>query len=156
MKKILENLLLIALLFLPVISFASNARYFGTSTVASQSITKLATVTGIDATTVAVTPLFTVPTGKSAVITSVVIRCTVADTVAVSATASLGSEAVTFANWFAAEDIIVADTNEFIIKTATTAVAIVSLAGEVFSLNITTGATATSQTIAVDVFGYLL
>ena len=125
-------------------------------------ISKLATVTGIDAKTTGATTLYTVPTGVSAVITGVTIRCTAADTVGGAANYSLGANSTDFNDFVGINSVVLTLANTcidgawYMIWMALPAFQPVYVAGKVFSIKITTGATATSQALAVDVFGYLI
>lgn len=115
----------------------------------------LANVTGINAKTVANTSLFTVPTGKTAIVTSVVIRVTAATAITVGPSAGIGNVAGT--NNIAASATMTtlqttADDFIFIISGASKATA---AAGQIY-LNLGTAATGTSETIAVDLIGYLV
>jgi hypothetical protein len=122
------------------------------------AITKLATVTGIDAKTVAVTTLYHVPAGKTLVVDHVVIRCT-AFTVGskgVQAVASFGGNSATYDNYLNSVTYTVAAVNTFIQDTVLDT-ATVTYAAEVdFKISIETGSDATTETWAVDLFGYLV
>jgi len=116
---------------------------------------RLITITGVDAKVTGTTTLYTVPTGKTAVITGAVIRCTAATAITVAPALGIGVAA--------GEDDIFAST-ALTGLTATTKVwsfgasglaAPVAAAG-VIKLGIDTAATGTSQTIAVDLLGYLV
>lgn len=118
----------------------------------------LATVTGIDLKTVAATNLYTVPAGKTLVITEVVIRVTAADTFAVAATLAVGKTA-SFNEWIVATAMTgLAAVGQFRLLSNSAAGLIYQsfAAGEVVALNVTVGATATTLTGAVDLFGYLI
>lgn len=115
----------------------------------------LSTTTGIDAKTVATTNLYTVPAGKSAIITSAVIHVTVADTITVVPTLGIGIAA--------GEDDIIApvaltglDATTKFWRFSVEGITKVGAATEVIKLGIDVGATATTMTIAVDLIGYLI
>jgi hypothetical protein len=115
----------------------------------------LSTTTGIDAKAVATTNLYTVPAGKSAIITNAVIRVTVADTITVVPTLGIGIAA--------GEDDIIASTSLIALNATTKfwkfdveGIAVVGAAAAVIKLGIDVGATATTMTITVDLIGYLL
>jgi hypothetical protein len=118
-------------------------------------ITLLSSIGSIDAKTVATTNLYTVPAGKTAIVTGCIVRCTAADTVTVVPSAGVGVAA--------GEDDIIGSTAltglnvaglyyGFSIDGVATSVA----AAGVIKLGIDVGATATTMTIAVDLFGYLV
>jgi len=120
-------------------------------------ISKVATITGVDAKTTATHSLYTVPTGNSLIVTDVIIRCTAANTVGGAASASFGANSTDFDNWSGIASIVVDAAGKSKLLNAVSATSIpVYAAASVFSMKITTGATATSQAIAVDVFGYLI
>ena len=115
----------------------------------------LSTTTGIDAKTTGTTNLFTVPTGRSCVVTRAVVRVTVADTVTVVPAMGIGIAA-------GEDDIFTSTTLTGVTVTtdlfhfSATAKTKVGAATEVIKLGIDTGATATTMTIAVDLYGYLV
>jgi len=116
-------------------------------------ISKLVTISGIDGTTPATHTLYTVPVGNSMVVVGVTVRVTAANTSSVSAQGSFGSNGTDLNNWSG-----IGTFGPYLINTGiyttSTGFAIYS-AGDIFKLKITTGGTATTQTLAVDVFGYL-
>lgn len=117
---------------------------------------KLSTTTGIDGTAVATTNLYTVPSGKTAVITRAVVRVTTATAITVAGTAGIGIAA--------GEDDIFNSTTLTGITTTTSAFMFSNTFGKfqlgaatnVIKFGIDTGYTATVATLAVDLFGYLL
>lgn len=117
----------------------------------------LSTTAGINALTVAVTPIYTVPAGRSVVVEKVVIRCTAANTITVPATAQVEkSSNPGSGNIFASEALTgltsVGDEFAYDLRGKS----LVATAGNVLQLNITIGATGTSQVVAVDVIGYFI
>lgn len=122
------------------------------------AISLLATVTGIDAKTVAATTLYTVPAGKSLIVDHVVIRVS-AFTVgakSVQAVASFGGNSATWDDYLntitytvAAADVAIRDSVE------DTAVPVYA-AGDLFKLSVETGSDATAEAWSVDLFGYLI
>jgi len=116
---------------------------------------RLATVTGINAKTVAATTLYTVPSGKTAVITRAVIRCTAATAITVAPTVGIGVAAGEDDN-FASTALtgLTTDTAEW--HFTRSGLAVKNAAAAVVKLGVDTGATGTSQTIAVDLIGYLI
>jgi hypothetical protein len=122
------------------------------------AITRLATVTGIDAKSVATTLLYTVPTGKTFIPVFVVIRVT-AFTVGskgTQAVASFGGNSATYDDFLNSVTYTVAAQDVFIRDGVEDAATVVQAAGDEFKISIETGSDATTETWAVDVFGYLL
>lgn len=119
------------------------------------SISRLATIDSINGKTVASTPIFTVPTGKSLVVTGMVVRVTAATAITAPATAQV--ETTTNAHDVFASDVM---TNTLAANDSWTfaagAKSVVVAGGATVSLNITAGATGTSQTLSVDLSGYLI
>jgi len=124
----------------------------------SEGIKKLATIKGIDAMQTGLTTLYTVPLNKQLVITSIVVRCTEATDVTGEASVSIGANNPDYNDWLGAyyladlKDIaqnLIYHPNNLIIKS-------IYQADDVLKINITEGATGTSQTLAVDLFGYFL
>lgn len=121
-------------------------------------ISRLASVSGVDLKTVASTNLYTVPTGKSLVVTEVIIRITVSSGFAVAATVSVGKTAA-FTEWLVATAMTGLSALGSFRKLSDSVAALVHgmfTAGEVLALNVTVGATATTLTATVDVYGYLV
>lgn len=119
--------------------------------------TKLATVTGIDAKTVAITTLYTVPPGKSLIVTGVIIRCT-AFTVgskSVQAVASFGGNGATYDDYLNSVTYTIAASGVAVRDVVFDAAYPIYAAASTFRLSIETGSNATTETWAVDVFGYL-
>ena len=128
-------------------------------TVDNGSILKIATITGINAKTVATTSLYTVPTGKSLIVTLFVVRVTAftAGGKTVQAIYNVGGNATDYNNILNSVSPTIGAVNEYypIILLDGTNLA-VQAATTVLTLNITTGSNATTETWAVDVFGYLV
>ena len=120
--------------------------------------TKLATVTGIDAKAVATTTLYTVPSGKTFIPTSVVIRVTAFTVGAkgVQAIASFGGNSATYDDFLNSVTYTVAAVDTFIRDVLTDSAVAVQAAGDVFKISIETGSDATTETWSIDVFGYLV
>lgn len=120
----------------------------------------LATVTGINAKTIATTTLYTVPSGKSLVLTMVNIRCTAftAGDKSTQAVCSVGCNATDYDDFVTGGDVTVAAVNKgwSIYVGQTSNVFTIYVATSVLTLNITTGSDATTETWAVDVIGYLV
>ena len=122
------------------------------------AITKLATVTGINAKTVAVTTLYTVPTGKTFIPDHIVIRVTAftAGGKSVQAVASFGGNSATYDDYLNTITYTIAAADVFIRDSVEDSAVVTQAAADVFSISIETGSNATTETWAVDVFGYLL
>ncbi len=121
----------------------------------SSSVGILSTTTGIDAKTVATTNLYTVPVGKTAIITGIDILVTAATAVAVPPTVGVGIAA--------GEDDIFNPTSLTGLDSTTELYRGVPLgtfvkgnAADVIKLGIDVGATATTMTITVILLGYLV
>ena len=122
-------------------------------------IRKLATVTAIDSKAVAITTLYTVPTGKTLIVDHIVIRCT-AFTVGskgVQAVASFGGNSATWDDFLNSVTYTVAAVNTHITdEHAWVTAAPDYAAAATFKISIETGSDATTETWAVDIFGYLI
>lgn len=113
----------------------------------------LSTTAGINAKTIANTLVYTVPSGKTCVVTAYVVRCTAASAITVGPSASVGTTA-------GGTDIATSQT--MAVLTGTTNIFNWPIVGMSVSsttsvyFNIGTASTGTSQTIAVDLIGYLV
>jgi len=101
------------------------------------------------------TALYTVPTGKKAVVTGYVVRCTAAAAISIGASGGIGNIAGT-SNISAAQDMtaLLAPANTF--QQPIMGASLITSAGEIIYFNLTGAATGTSQTLAVDLIGYLI
>jgi len=122
------------------------------------AITLLATVAAIDAKTVAITELYVAPSGKTLIVTDVIVRVTsfTAGGKSIQAVASFGANSATYDDYLnsvtytvAADDVAIHDT---LLDTASP----VYTAGSSFRISIETASDATTEVWAVDVFGYLV
>lgn len=122
------------------------------------AITLVSTISGIDAKVVAVTSLFTVPAGKTLVPDHIVIRVTAFTVGAkgVQAIASFGGNSATFDDFLNSITYTVAANGVFIRDSVEDSAVVVQAAGDVFSISIETGSNATTETWAIDLFGYLI
>ena len=122
------------------------------------AITRLATVTGIDATAVAQTELYVVPTGKTLVVYSVVVRCTsfTVGSKSTQAVASFGGNSATYDDYLNSVTYTVAAASVAIADNVLDTAVPVYAAGASFRIAIETGSNATTETWAVDVLGYLV
>ena len=122
------------------------------------AITKVATVTGINAKTVAVTTLYTIPAGKTFIPDHIVIRVTAFTDggKGTQAVASFGGNSATYDDYLNSITYTVAAADVFIGDSVDDSAIVTQFAGDVFKISIETGSDATLETWAVDVFGYLL
>lgn len=122
------------------------------------SITKLATVTGINAKTVAQTELYVVPTGKSYIPAGIVIRVTsfTSGGKSTQAVGSFGGNSATYDDYLDSITYTVSAVGVFIADSVEDSARPIYAAGSSFRLAIETGSNAATETWAVDVFGYLV
>lgn len=123
-----------------------------------RAITKIATASGINAKSVATTSIFIVPPGKTLVVDHVVIRVT-AFTVgakAVQAVASFGGNSATYDDYLNSITYTVAAVSVAIRDSLEDAAFPVYAALTDFRISVETGSDATTETWAVDLFGYLV
>ena len=122
---------------------------------AGTCIAKLSTTSAINAKTVGTTNLYTVPATKMATITGCIVRCTAADTITVVPTLGVGVAAGE-ADIIAPTALTGLTATGLFYRFSVEGVAVTVAAAGVIKLGIDTGATATTMTIAVDLFGYLV
>jgi len=122
------------------------------------AITKLASVTGIDAKTVATTELYSVPVGKSLVVDHVVIRVTAFTVGAknIQAVASFGGNSATYDDYINSATYTVAANSVAIRDSVEDTAFPIYAAAASFRLSVETGSNATTETWAVSLFGYLV
>ena len=122
------------------------------------AITKMATVTGIDATAIAITTLYTVPTGKTFIPDHIVIRVTAftVGTKDTQAVASFGGNAATYDDYLNTITYTVAAANVFIRDSVEDTAVVTQAAADVFKISVEIASNATVETWAVDVFGHLV
>lgn len=117
---------------------------------AEYSLTKLSTTTGVDMKTAAATTLYTVPTGKTAIIVAVVIR---------NNSASLaGGTDYDFTGWRQTVDLsgmTTASTTFRVIYATDNTSYTATTAGTAFQITVSTGSTA-ACTATIEVIGYLI
>lgn len=122
------------------------------------AVTLLAKVGGINAKTVAATPLITVPVGKVMIVTEIVIRVTAwAAGAGAAAFCGFGSSAA-YTDYLAAEAQLVttAVNNAWANWVAAKTMMVAYVAGTIFGVNVTVGSTAGTETWEVSLFGYLI
>jgi len=118
----------------------------------------LASVSGIDLKTAAQTTLYTVPTGKTCLITEVVLFATAATAVTSAPIIRIGKTAG-FNEWLGLTTLTGLDTtNEFLSlsKSANLLIHQSFAAAEVIKIDVGTVATATTLTVKAFVFGFLV
>ncbi len=122
------------------------------------AITRLVTVTGIDAKSVAVTTLYTVPNGKTFIPDHIIIRVTsfTSGGKGTQAIASFGGNSATFDDYLNTITYTVAAADVSIRDSVEDTTVVTQAAADVFSISIETGSDATTETWAVDLFGHLL
>lgn len=121
-------------------------------------IVKLGTVTGIDLKSTGATTLYTVPSGKTAYITEILIRITAVSAFISGATLGVG-KTPSYNEWLAATAMgALSSTSQFRLLSHSAAGLIYQSfeATEVVAVNVTVGAVSTTLTAACDVFGYLI
>jgi len=128
------------------------------SALIENAITKVATVTGIDATAVAITTLYTVPTGKTFIPDHVVIRVTAftVGTKDTQAVASFGGNDATYDDYLNTITYTIAAVNVFIRDSVEDTAVVTQAAADVFKVSVEIASNADVETWAVDVFGYLV
>ena len=113
------------------------------------SICKLSTTNGVDMKTAAATTLFTVPTGKTAYVTHIIIR---------DPSASMdGGTDYDFTTWKQTVDLSSLTTlgTDYIVLDCNNTKYTEQVAGTAFQITVNTGTTA-ACTASIDVFGYLV
>lgn len=129
------------------------AEPFGTQ--ATTPVSRLASAASISGTATGATSLYTVPAGRTAIITSANVRCTAATAITVGPTLGIGVAA-------GEDDIYAAVSLASLISVgqlygfSTTGMSVSAAAGSVIKVGIDTAATGTSQTLTVDLVGYLV
>lgn len=129
------------------------------ATLRGNAVTRLATVTGIDAKTVAQTTLYTVPAGFTMIPIAVVIRVTAftAGGKTTQAVASFGGNAATYDDFINSQTYTVAAVDTFQLdEAAETTELAVQAAADVFKIAIEVGSDATTETWSCDLLGYLV
>jgi len=120
-----------------------------------KGVTNLNTRAGVDAKVVASTILYTVPAGKTAIIHGITVRCTAASGISAGATAQV-EVAPTSGDIFGSQTWAGVHAQHDRWDYAAGGKSKVITAGQNLLLNITAGATGTSQTMSVDIVGHLV
>jgi len=122
-------------------------------------VTRVSTITGIDATSVATTLLYTVPVGYVFIPLMVVIRVTAftAGSKSTQAVASFGGNSATYDDFLDSVTYTITAANKCLRDAPDDAAEFdEQAAGDEFKISIETGSDADVETWAVDVFGYLV
>lgn len=112
------------------------------------------TVTGINAQTVATTTLYTVPSGKTFIPTEAIVRCTAATAITNGPTANVYTSSA--GDIYASTNIAALTAVNKIFGWQTIGMSLSVPAGGTVNFQITAGATGTSETVAIDLMGYLV
>lgn len=115
----------------------------------------LSSTSGISGTSTGTTNLYTVPTGKTAIITDVVVRITAAATVSIVALAGVGIAAGED-DIFAAQSLVGLNAVGKHFQFVALGTKVSANSGEVVKFGIDTAYIAGTATLAVDLIGYLL
>jgi hypothetical protein len=115
----------------------------------------LSSTTAINAKTVATTNLYTVPAGKTAIITGVIFHCTAADTVTVVPTLGVGVAAGEI-DIMPSTSLTGFDALNELYRYSPEGTYVSVAAGGVIKVGIDTGATATTMTISAYLMGFLV
>lgn len=118
-------------------------------------VSRLSVTTSIDAKSTGTTTLYTVPGGKTAIITAAIVRCTAASAITVGPTLGIGVAAGED-DIYAATAITGLTTTAKIFGFGTIGMSVSVAAAGVIKVGIDAASTGTSQTIAIDLIGYLL
>lgn len=131
----------------PIVNSGATAMAWG------MPVQLLSTTTGINAKTAASTTIYTVPAGKTLVVTRVVVRVTAATAITVGASASV--TASTSGTIYASNAMTTLTATPQLFKFPDDGISVTAGAGETIAFVVGTGATGTSQTVSVDLIGYL-
>lgn len=129
---------------------AASASFGGAN--ATSSI--LATITGINGLVIANTPLFTVPAGFTCVVTGYVVKVTAANSVSNGPSAGIGNIAGTN-NISTSQTMTTLTTTASNFEWPIVGASLSTAAAGIIYYNQGTGATATAETLMVDLLGYL-
>lgn len=115
----------------------------------------LSTTTGINAKNIATTSLYTVPVGKTAIITGAIIRVIASSAITIVPTLGVGI-AVGEDDIFSSTSLTGLDDVTKVYKFTSAGTYAIGQSADIIKLGIDVGATATTMTIAVDLIGYLI
>lgn len=130
-------------------AFVQNA--IAPANLATNAPVILATITGINAKTTGTTAVYTVPTGKTAVVTGFIVRCTAASAITIGPSVSVTSTTGTVYASTALTGLTTANTT----FSFGNGISVSPVAADVINFVIGTAATGTSQTVEVSLIGYL-
>lgn len=131
-------------------TFAATKTYVASGTATP---TILSVVTGINAKSTGSTTLYTVPAGKTAVITQAIIRCTAASSITNGPTVNI--QTVSTGDIYAGVAINALTTAGQDFGFVTNGMSVTAAAAGTITLNVTGASTGTSQTISITLIGYL-
>lgn len=129
-----------------------NSTQVATTAYVDRNLSTLAIVSTINAKNTGTTALYTVPTGKTAIITSTYIRCTAATAITVGPSVDIG---VTAGDIYPNTALTTLNAANKQFGFFSTGIAQSPTAGQTVNLNINTAATGTSMTIEVIMLGIL-
>jgi hypothetical protein len=136
---------------------ATQAGVLAASAVLAKAVVRLSTTTGINGKTVGVTTLYTVPGyATSAIITGAVVRCTAATSITVAPSLGITASEGSPGGIFAIVTLTGLTTTGKMWTFASAGLGVAAAAGVNIMADINPGATGTSQTLAVDLLGYLV
>lgn len=141
-----------------MIPFTNSAPGVSQASLTSQLLANpniLSKTTGINAKSTGQTTLYTVPTGKTCIITQAIVRCTAATSITNGPTASIGFTSTAYTDIYSAENMAGLTGTTTIFGYVTVGVSALAVTGTVIKCNISSAASGTSQTVAVDLIGYL-
>lgn len=117
----------------------------------------LASVTGINAKTIALTTLYTVPAGKTLTITGVFLRVTAFTSggKTTDAIMTVGANNPNYDDYNGISPAVVSNNVAIEVTQSLGAFFPIYTAGQVIKMNITTGSNATTETWAIELLGYL-
>lgn len=127
----------------------------GTANEYKKAIVRLSVTTGIDGKVATTTNLYTVPSGRTAIITHAVIRVSAASAITVPPSLGIGVAAGED-DIYTSTSLVGLDTTGEVYVFASEGLQVAVAAASVIKLGIDTGATATTATLEVDLFGYLI
>lgn len=133
-----------------------NTTKFATTAYVDRNPIVLATITGINSKSTGATALFTVPTGKTAIITACIVRCTAASAITVGPSADVGDSVNGAASVYANTALTTLTTTVKAFGYSSVGIFDQVAAASVINFNINTAATGTSQTVSVTLIGFLL
>lgn len=114
----------------------------------------LSTTAGINGKSVANTALYTVPAGKTCIVTGYNVRCTAASAITIGSTAGIGNIAGT-SNISAAQAMTALTSVLSTFQFPNIGISLATASAGIIYFNQTVAATGTSQIIQVDLIGYL-